>query len=55
MGLIYLDSCILIYAVEDQGKRGAAVRQGMAATDDRMAISPLVVMECLVGPLRQDA
>ena len=54
MGLIYLDSCILIYAVEDQGKRGAAVRQRMAATDDRMAISPLVVMECLVGPLKQD-
>ena len=52
--MIYLDSCILIYAVEDQSERGAAVRQRMAATDDRMAISPLVVMECLVGPLKQD-
>ena len=52
MGLIYLDSCMLIYAVEDQGSRGDAVRQRLNDPRNRMAISPLVVLECLVGPLK---
>lgn len=51
--MIYLDSCIVIYAVEDEGERGGAVRQRLADADDAVvAISPLVMLECLVGPLR---
>ena len=52
--MIYLDSCILIYAVEDEGARGDAVRQALADHgDDEMVVSPLVVMECLTGPLKR--
>ena len=54
MGLIYLDSCVLIYAVEDQGERGEVVRARMARANDQLVISPLVVLECLVGPLKRD-
>lgn len=53
--MIYLDSCILIYAVEDDGPRGNAVRQRLADAKDAVAaVSPLVTLECLVGPLRED-
>ena len=53
--MIYLDACIVIYAVEDDGPRGNAVRQRLAdARDTEFAISPLVTMECIVGPLRND-
>ncbi|WP_022887105.1 type II toxin-antitoxin system VapC family toxin [Glaciibacter superstes] len=53
--MIYLDSCILIYAVEDDGERGIAVRQNLAdAADETVAISPLVTLECLVKPLRDE-
>jgi predicted nucleic acid-binding protein len=52
--VIYLDSCILIYAVEDEGERGRAARQALADQgDDEMVVSPLVVMECLTGPLKR--
>ncbi|MBX3098700.1 MAG: type II toxin-antitoxin system VapC family toxin [Salinibacterium sp.] len=54
MGLIYLDSCMLIYAVEDHSPRGDAVRRHLHDPHSRLAISPLVVMECLVGPLKRD-
>lgn len=53
--MIYLDTCIVIYAVEDDGPRGNAVRQRLAdAGDTEFAISPLVTMECVVGPLRTE-
>ena len=53
--MIYLDSCILIYAVEDDGERGTAIRQRLAVAGETVvAISPLVKLECLVGPLRGD-
>ena len=53
--MIYLDSCILIYAVEDDDERGERVRQRLAeAGDSTVAISPLVMLECLVGPMRVD-
>ncbi len=52
--MIYLDSCILIYAVEDEGERGRAARRALADHgDDEMVVSPLVVMECLTGPLKR--
>lgn len=50
--MIYLDSCIVIYAVEDAGPAGSRVRERLAATNEPVAISPLVVHECLVAPLR---
>lgn len=51
--MIYLDSCILIYAVEDESSRGSTVRQRLAeAHSAEIAISHLVIMECLVGPLK---
>ncbi|MFL0712414.1 MAG: type II toxin-antitoxin system VapC family toxin [Microcella pacifica] len=52
--MIYLDSCILIYAVEDEGERGRAARQALADhADAELVVSPLVVMECITGPLKR--
>lgn len=53
--MIYLDSCIVIYAVEDPGDRGTAVRQRLTEAGEMVvAISSLVTLECLVGPFRTD-
>jgi len=53
--VIYLDSCIVIYAIEDTGERGDRVRRRLEqAGSQSIAISPLVMQECLVGPLRVD-
>ena len=54
MGLIYLDSCLVIYLIEQHPIWGAPVAQAMgAAGDARFGVSPLVKCECLVGPLKQ--
>jgi predicted nucleic acid-binding protein len=51
VGLIYIDSCVLIYAVEDDWKWGGPSRDAIArAVTDELAISPLVKLECLVAP-----
>jgi len=51
--LIYLDSCVLIYATELEDDLGLLARRRLAeATAEDVAISPLVEMECLVKPLR---
>ena len=51
--MIYLDSCLLIYAIERDSVFGDQV---MAAIDGEtqyeFAISPLVKLECLVKPLQ---
>lgn len=53
MGLIYVDSCILIYGVEQHPQFGAASESMMARhAAAQLAISPLVKFECLVLPLR---
>ncbi|WP_183086464.1 type II toxin-antitoxin system VapC family toxin [Mycetocola zhadangensis] len=53
--MIYLDTCILVYALEDTGPRGDIVRARIAARPDvTFAVSPLVTLELLVGPLRND-
>lgn len=53
MGLIYLDSCLVIYAFEDDEERGRRTRAMLADGKERQfAVSPLVIMECLVGPMR---
>ena len=52
--MIYLDSCIVIYLVEKHPafyeRLDQALRQHASVG---FAISPLVVLECLVGPLKQ--
>jgi predicted nucleic acid-binding protein len=51
--LIYLDSCLVIYALEDPKGRGRTVRQMLAErADEEFAISPLVILECLVGVIQ---
>ncbi len=53
MGLIYLDTCLLIYAFERHPAHGERVRRALAAEPaERFAISPLVQFECLVAPMR---
>ncbi|MFP5306266.1 MAG: type II toxin-antitoxin system VapC family toxin [Gammaproteobacteria bacterium] len=53
MGLIYLDSCLLIYAVENHPVFGAKVLKALARENpDRFATSPLTALECLVKPIR---
>jgi predicted nucleic acid-binding protein len=52
VGLIYLDSCILIYAFEDGGPVGMQARRALAGAHDILAVSPLVLHECLIMPLR---
>lgn len=54
MGLIYVDTCLVIYAFEDDAVFGARTREVMASVSpDRLAISPLVKFECLVAPMKQ--
>jgi predicted nucleic acid-binding protein len=54
VGLIYLDSCLLIYLAENHTRWGSRVGRAMAdATEARFAISPLVKCECLVGPIKR--
>lgn len=54
--MIYLDSCVLIYAVERPDDLGAQVRTLMAQhRTERFAISPLVMHEVLVLPIRRGA
>lgn len=53
MGLIYLDSCLVIYAFENDALFGERTRQVLSREPaGRFAISPLVRFECLVGPMR---
>ncbi len=52
--MIYLDSCLLVYLVESR-TRADVVRARMSAAEEaHFAISPLVAMECLVGPSRSE-
>ncbi len=53
MGLIYLDACLVIYAVEADPEYGDRVLRAMSQESGaRFAVSPLVKLECLVKPLR---
>jgi uncharacterized protein len=55
MGLIYLDSCLVIYAVENHPQMAARVQAAMAKRPaESFAISPLATLECLVKPLKAD-
>jgi uncharacterized protein len=53
MGLIYLDSCVVIYLVENHPLWADNIQNRMAKEElDVFAISPLVKLECLVKPLQ---
>ncbi len=50
---VYLDSCIVIYLVEEHPIYAAPIQQALAAAGNvRLCISPLVELECLVGPYK---
>lgn len=54
MGVIYLDTCLVIYLVERHPKWGQSVADAMAGQSDaRFGLSPLVKSECLVGPIKR--
>lgn len=53
MGLIYLDTCLIVYAVEEHPAYADRVRAAMLDGAGRLAISDLVRLECLVGPERR--
>lgn len=51
MGLIYLDTCLLIYLVEAHPVHAPRLTQLFSRSPLKgFAISPLVKLECLVGP-----
>jgi predicted nucleic acid-binding protein len=51
--VIYLDSCLVIYLVEQHARWGETIaRLVEEETRFGFAISPLVKCECLVGPLK---
>ena len=53
MGLIYVDACLLIYAFESHPRHADTVRKRLGqAQPGSLAISPLVQLECLVGPMK---
>ena len=53
MGLIYLDACLVIYAVEEKQQWSERTRAAInTAGIEKFAISPLVKLECLVGPFK---
>jgi predicted nucleic acid-binding protein len=52
--LIYLDACLLIYLIERHMHWGNRVEGAIAgAAGFRFGISPLVKLECLVGPIKR--
>ena len=54
MGLIYLDSCLVIYLVENHPCWGEPVASAIAQAEEaRFGISPLIKCECLVGPMKR--
>jgi predicted nucleic acid-binding protein len=51
--VIYLDSCLVVYLVEEDAERAPPLHHVITAhADESFAVSPLVRMECLVKPLR---
>ncbi len=53
MGLIYLDSCICVYAIESASRFHGNVIKALARHPEaQFAVSHLVMAECLVGPLK---
>ena len=54
MGLIYLDTCLLIYTTEcDPVFEGRMVAAMEAGADRFFSVSPMVKLECLVKPIKR--
>jgi uncharacterized protein len=53
MGLIYVDSCLVIYLAEDRARQECIARAMQQETAAVFALSPLAKLECLVAPLKQ--
>lgn len=53
MGLIYVDSCLVIYLAEDRSRQERIARAMQQEAEATFALSPLVKLECLVSPLKQ--
>lgn len=51
--MIYVDSCLVIYAVERDDSVGDRARMALAAARAPLAASPLVMLEAMVGPMRE--
>ncbi len=51
--VIYFDACIAIYLVEEHPIYAPLVAERLGRCSARIAISPLVEMECLILPMRQ--
>lgn len=52
--MIYLDTCLAIYLAERHPRFGARVVDAIRkASGSRFAVSPLVKLECLVGPIKR--
>lgn len=50
---VYLDSCIVIYLLEEHSQFSSTVRNAFeTSVNKQFCVSPLVALECLVGPLR---
>jgi uncharacterized protein len=54
VGLIYLDSCLVIYLAENHPSCAEKVRRALnRAESAQFAVSPLVKLECLVDPIKR--
>jgi uncharacterized protein len=54
VGLIYLDSCLVIYLVENHPRWGERIAGAIAKAEAAcFSISSLVKCECLVGPMKR--
>lgn len=52
--MIYLDTCLVIYLAERHPRYGARIADALRkASSSRFAVSPLVKLECLVGPIKR--
>jgi predicted nucleic acid-binding protein len=55
MGLIYLDTCLLIYLIEGHSRWRQPVSDALARADAmNFAIFPLIKCECLVGAIKRN-
>ena len=52
--MIYLDSCLVIYPVQNHPRWGERIAGAIARAEaERSSISSLVKCECLVGPMKR--
>jgi predicted nucleic acid-binding protein len=50
----YLDTCIVIYLIEDAGRLSERTREFLARSSDTLlCVSPLVRLEAIIKPLRE--